>query len=209
MAQFVFQDMVNKRGLAEQFTIDSKATSTEELGNTPHRGTVRKMNEMGIPVIPHRASQITRRDYAGYDYIIGMDTWNIRNMNRILRIFYFLHIRWHYNTRFTLFERPCPNIIYPLRNFQFLYWLASLKGYTLLSDGLRYRSSNPEVAAVDDYGVVTAKKKGSAVSQRLAHLSGGCQQRVHNVLLSLTNLLLSSYTVTLQHAFCVISKKTI
>lgn len=83
MAQFVFQDMVNKRGLAEQFTIDSKATSTEELGNTPHRGTVRKMNEMRIPVIPHRASQITRRDYAGYDYIIGMDTWNIRNMNRI------------------------------------------------------------------------------------------------------------------------------
>lgn len=83
MAQFVFQDMVNKRGLAEQFTIDSKATSTEELGNTPHRGTVRKMNEMGILVIPHRASQITRRDYAEYDYIIGMDTWNIRNMNRI------------------------------------------------------------------------------------------------------------------------------
>ena len=83
MAQFVFQDMVNKRGLAEQFTIDSKATSTEELGNTPHCGTVRKMNEMGIPIIPHRASQITRRDYAEYDYIIGMDTWNIRNMNRI------------------------------------------------------------------------------------------------------------------------------
>lgn len=38
---------------------------------------------MGIPIIPHRASQITRRDYAEYDYIIGMDTWNIRNMNRI------------------------------------------------------------------------------------------------------------------------------
>ena len=39
MAQFVFQDMVNKRGLSDHFTIDSKATSTEELGNPPHRGT--------------------------------------------------------------------------------------------------------------------------------------------------------------------------
>lgn len=84
MAQFVFQDMVNKRGLADQFAIDSKATSTEELGNTPHRGTVRKMNEVGIPMAPHRASQLARRDYAGYDYFIGMDTWNIKNMNRIL-----------------------------------------------------------------------------------------------------------------------------
>lgn len=84
MAQFVFQDMVNKRGVADQFIIDSKATSTEELGNTPHRGTVRKMNEMGIPMIPHRAVQLNRRDYDDFDFFIGMDTWNIRNMNRIL-----------------------------------------------------------------------------------------------------------------------------
>lgn len=84
MAQFVFQDMVNKRGLAEQFEIDSKATSTEELGNPPHRGTVRKMNEMGIPMIPHRASQLRKSDYENYDFFLGMDTWNMRNMNRIL-----------------------------------------------------------------------------------------------------------------------------
>ena len=83
MAQFVFQDMVNKRGLADHFTIDSKATSTEELGNSPHPGTVRKMNELGIPMIPHRASQLNRRDYEEYDYFIGMDTWNMRNINRI------------------------------------------------------------------------------------------------------------------------------
>lgn len=84
MAQFVFQDMVNKRGLADQFEIDSKATSTEELGNPPHRGTVRKMNEMGIPMKPHRASQLTKSDYDNFDFFIGMDTWNMRNMNRIL-----------------------------------------------------------------------------------------------------------------------------
>lgn len=84
MAQFVFQDMVNKRGLSDQFTIDSKATSTEELGNPPHRGTVRKLAQVGVPVLPHRASQLSRSDYDKFDYIIGMDTWNMKNINRIL-----------------------------------------------------------------------------------------------------------------------------
>jgi len=85
MSQFVLQDMVNKLGVAELFSIDSRATSTEEIGNPPHRGTVRKMQEVGIPVIPHRATQITWNDYNNYDYIIGMDTANMRNLNRMLK----------------------------------------------------------------------------------------------------------------------------
>lgn len=85
MSQFVLQDMVNKLGVADFFSIDSRATSTEEIGNPPHRGTVRKMQEVGIPVIPHRATQITWNDYNNYDYIIGMDTANMRNLNRMLK----------------------------------------------------------------------------------------------------------------------------
>ena len=85
MSQFVLQDMVNKLGLEEFFTIDSRATSTEEIGNPPHRGTVRKMQEIGIPVLLHRATQITWSDYNNFDYIIGMDTWNMRNLDRILK----------------------------------------------------------------------------------------------------------------------------
>lgn len=85
MSQFVLQDMVNKLGLEELFSIDSRATSTEEIGNPPHIGTVRKMQEVGIPVIPHRATQITWSDYNSFDYIIGMDTWNMKNLNRMLK----------------------------------------------------------------------------------------------------------------------------
>lgn len=85
MSQFVLQDMVNKLGIAELFNISSRATSTEEIGNPPHRGTVRKMQEVGIPVIPHRATQITWSDYNSFDYIIGMDTWNMKNLSRMLK----------------------------------------------------------------------------------------------------------------------------
>ena len=83
MAQSVFADMVRKKHIEHQFEIDSAATSREEIGNGPHYGTVHKLNEVGIPVIPHRARQMTRNDYLYYDYLIGMDSANIRNMARI------------------------------------------------------------------------------------------------------------------------------
>lgn len=83
MAEFVFCDMVRKRGLEKQFHIHSAGTSREEIGNPPHHGTVRKLQQEGIPMHKHRAVQMTRQDYEDYDYLIGMEHWNIRNMTRI------------------------------------------------------------------------------------------------------------------------------
>lgn len=85
LSESVFTHMVKELGLGDQFAIDSFATSTEEIGNPPHRGTVGKLREVGIPLVPHRAKQITVRDYDNFDYIIGMDTANIRNLNRMLK----------------------------------------------------------------------------------------------------------------------------
>ena len=84
MAQFVMEYMVSQAGLADQFVIESAATSTEEIGNGPHRGTVMKMREMGIPMREHRARQMRRDDYDQYDMIIGMDRWNEKNILRIV-----------------------------------------------------------------------------------------------------------------------------
>lgn len=85
MCESVFTHMVKMQGLTDQFHIDSAATSTEEIGNPPHRGTVRKLREENVPLVPHRARQITWSDYEKFDYIIGMDTWNIKNLNRLLK----------------------------------------------------------------------------------------------------------------------------
>ena len=84
MCESVFTHIVKENHLAPQFLIDSSATSREEIGNPPHRGTVKKLKEMNIPLVPHRAKQMTKSDYANYDYLIGMDSWNRTNMLRIL-----------------------------------------------------------------------------------------------------------------------------
>ena len=66
-----------------RFVIDSAATSTEEIGNGPHHGTVAKLRQVGVPVLEHYAKQVRKSDYRNFDHIIGMDQWNYRNMMRI------------------------------------------------------------------------------------------------------------------------------
>ena len=84
MAEFILKDMVSRRGLQDLFFIASAATSREEIGNPVHYGTRRKLQEVGISTAGKYAVQLTREDYRKYDYLIGMDSWNLRNMQRIV-----------------------------------------------------------------------------------------------------------------------------
>ncbi|MBE7044034.1 MAG: low molecular weight phosphotyrosine protein phosphatase [Ruminococcaceae bacterium] len=84
MAEFVFRDMVKKANLSDRFLIESAATSREELGNPPHPGTRKKLSEVGISTTGKFARQMTKEDYHNFDYIIGMDSYNIRNILRII-----------------------------------------------------------------------------------------------------------------------------
>jgi protein-tyrosine phosphatase len=83
MAEFVFQDMIRKQGLTDCFQVESAATSREEIGNPVHPGTRRKLKQEGIPMWDHRAVQMTKKDYEEYDYIIAMERYNVRNIERI------------------------------------------------------------------------------------------------------------------------------
>ena len=108
MAEFVMKDLVRKAGREDEFYIESAATSTEEIGNSVYPPARRKLAEHGIDVWDKAAikreqsdagidsaereqarpkvktaRQMTRSDYERYDLLIGMDSWNIRNMRNI------------------------------------------------------------------------------------------------------------------------------
>ena len=80
MAEFVFRDMVEKRGLSDRIMTASAATSTEEIGNPVHRGTRQQLVSRGINPDGKRAVRLAKEDYDKYDYLVGMDRANIRNM---------------------------------------------------------------------------------------------------------------------------------
>lgn len=87
MAEFVLKDMVKKRGIADRFEIASAATSTEEIwngvGNPVYPPARAELAKHGISCEGKRAVQLKASDYAYYDYLIGMDTRNMRNMERM------------------------------------------------------------------------------------------------------------------------------
>ncbi len=83
MAHLYFAAMADREGLGGRIFVDSAATSFEEIGNPVHPGTRRKLSEAGISCEGKRARHMEREDYREFDYLIGMDQWNIKNMQRI------------------------------------------------------------------------------------------------------------------------------
>ena len=83
MGEFVMKDLVKKAGLEHEFSIASAATSTEEIGNSVYPPARRKLAEHGIGCAGHAARQLRRDDYAQWDYLVGMDEANRRNITRM------------------------------------------------------------------------------------------------------------------------------
>lgn len=84
MAEFVFKNIVKQEHLSDKFYIASSATSSEEIGNGVHFGTIKKLNEMNVPVENRSAVKLVKEDYKKYDFIIGMEDYNIKNIIRII-----------------------------------------------------------------------------------------------------------------------------
>ncbi len=84
MAQCVMQWLVDEQGLSNRFTIDSAATTNEEIGMPIYPPARDKLKEKGVPIVPHRARRIQAGEEAGWDYIVCMDEENMRHLKRIL-----------------------------------------------------------------------------------------------------------------------------
>ena len=83
MAEAVFQDMVNKAGLADQFSLDSAGVGGWHEGETAHRGTLEILKKHNIPY-NGRARQMTPSDFDTFDYILVMDRENLSGVMRFM-----------------------------------------------------------------------------------------------------------------------------
>lgn len=84
MAEFIMKEIVKNNRAEDEFYIESAATSTEEIGNGVYPPVKRLLAARGISCEGKRARQVKREDYDNFDYIICMDSYNIRNIKRII-----------------------------------------------------------------------------------------------------------------------------
>ncbi|XP_037056580.1 low molecular weight phosphotyrosine protein phosphatase-like [Peromyscus leucopus] len=81
IAEAVFRKLVTDENVPDKWRIDSAATSTYEVGKAPDYRGQSCMRKHGIPM-NHVARQVTREDFATFDYILCMDESNLRDLNR-------------------------------------------------------------------------------------------------------------------------------
>jgi protein-tyrosine phosphatase len=84
MAEFTMRDLAMRAGRANEFRIQSSATTTEELGNPVHPGTRRVLAEHGIACVGKTARQLRRDECGSWDLFVCMDDENVRHLRRIL-----------------------------------------------------------------------------------------------------------------------------
>ncbi|MDO4280203.1 MAG: low molecular weight protein-tyrosine-phosphatase [Peptococcaceae bacterium] len=82
MAESMCRQLLAEAG-REDVVVDSAATSREEIGNPMYPPAQAKLTEKGVAIGDHRARQLEAADYDRYDWLIGMDEANMRNIRRI------------------------------------------------------------------------------------------------------------------------------
>ncbi|ARD47716.1 protein tyrosine phosphatase [Sporosarcina sp. P37] len=101
MAEGVFRKMIHDEQLTDQIEVDSAGTSDWHIGKSPHEGTLAKLAEYEVSAEGMAGRQLTPNDAEGFDYIIGMDAENIRNIRKLFgdhghpRILRFLDLTSH------------------------------------------------------------------------------------------------------------------
>jgi len=83
MAEAVFRNLINDKGLSEKILVDSAGTSDWHIGEKPHEGTLKILEKYNISAAGMQCRQYTKMDLEKFDYIIAMDQSNVENMSGI------------------------------------------------------------------------------------------------------------------------------
>ncbi|ULT58673.1 low molecular weight phosphotyrosine protein phosphatase [Neobacillus drentensis] len=83
MAEALFRALVKKEKLSKKIAVDSAATSSWQIGFPPHKGTLEILKKYHISSEGLVGRQLKKEDFLKFDYIIGMDNSNIKNIYKI------------------------------------------------------------------------------------------------------------------------------
>ncbi|WP_125590769.1 low molecular weight protein-tyrosine-phosphatase [Companilactobacillus jidongensis] len=83
MAEMMMMELVSESNLSEVIGVESRATSTYEIGNPPHPGALSELKKQGVKIVEHHSKQINLFDFADADLIIGMDFQNIEDLKQM------------------------------------------------------------------------------------------------------------------------------
>jgi len=83
MAEAIFRDMVNQRGLGDKIFIDSCGTANYHTGKPPHDGTKAILASNGISCAGQKASTLGKHHLKEFDALIAMDEENLANILKL------------------------------------------------------------------------------------------------------------------------------
>ncbi len=81
MAEFIMKEKLRTSGLADFVHVESAAMHTDEIGSDTHYGTKEVLDRYGIPYKPRAARLCKKGDYSHFNYLIGMDKYNMHDMH--------------------------------------------------------------------------------------------------------------------------------
>jgi len=82
-AHGVFQYLVEQAGLADEIAVDSCGTGGWHAGEAPDARATAEARARGYDLSPLRARQVTGDDFSHFDYILGMDHSNLRDLREL------------------------------------------------------------------------------------------------------------------------------
>ncbi|XP_068614708.1 low molecular weight phosphotyrosine protein phosphatase-like isoform X2 [Brachionichthys hirsutus] len=85
IAEAIFRKMATGAGMVDKWGIDSAATSTYEIGNSPDDRGQACMKKHDVPM-SHVARQVTKEDFMSFEYILCMDENNLSELNRKAKV---------------------------------------------------------------------------------------------------------------------------
>lgn len=82
-AESVFREHVKRAGLLDDILVESAGTGDWHVGQPPDRRAILHARRRGYDLEALRARQVRREDFARFDWILGMDVRNLRDLKAL------------------------------------------------------------------------------------------------------------------------------